>query len=142
MVSSTFLPVSVPCLLVCISEADLEPVSGSVRALLFSQCSMVQSSSVWVGVWGVRVLLLLGFFFLLSVATVSQQHFLFTELMLSASSLWLSSWVLLQMVDFKFNFPMLLHRNKIDVINLSCTMHLWNINIYMYVYTYIWNIYI
>jgi hypothetical protein len=38
-------------------------------------------------VQGVGILLILGGFFLPSVAPVSQQDFLFTELMLSASSL-------------------------------------------------------
>jgi hypothetical protein len=36
-------------LLVCISQAGLEPVSGGTGALLFSQCNMVWRSFVWAG---------------------------------------------------------------------------------------------
>jgi hypothetical protein len=39
------------------------------------------------GIWGIRFLLLLGVFFLPSVAPASQQYFKFMELTLSASSL-------------------------------------------------------
>jgi hypothetical protein len=62
-------------LLVCISPAGLEPASGSVEALLFSQGNMAFRSFVGLGVQGIRVLLLLGGFFLSSVATASQQNF-------------------------------------------------------------------
>jgi hypothetical protein len=49
---------------------------------------MAWRSFVWAGVQGVDdVLILLGVFFLPSVAPVSQQDFLFMELKLSASSL-------------------------------------------------------
>jgi hypothetical protein len=46
-------------LLVCVSQAGLDPVSGSTGFLLFSQCNMAWRSFVWVGGSGVRVLLLL-----------------------------------------------------------------------------------
>jgi hypothetical protein len=47
-------------LLVCISQAGLELVSGSMGALLFSQCNVAWRGFVRAGVSGVRVLLLLG----------------------------------------------------------------------------------
>jgi hypothetical protein len=62
-------------LLVCVSQAGLEPVSSSVGALLFSQCNMAWRSFVRAGVQGVGVLILLGGFFLPSVAPASQQNF-------------------------------------------------------------------
>jgi hypothetical protein len=36
-------------LLVCVSQAGLEPVSGSAGALLFSQCNVLGRSFVWAG---------------------------------------------------------------------------------------------
>jgi hypothetical protein len=54
-------------LLVCISQAGLEPASGSMGVLLFSHYN--------VGVLGVEVLLLLVGFFLPSMAPASQQEF-------------------------------------------------------------------
>jgi hypothetical protein len=75
-------------LLLCISQADLELASGSAGALLVSQYkNQVWRSSVWLGVCSVGVLLILGCFFLPSVAPASQQDFWFRDLMLSASSL-------------------------------------------------------
>jgi hypothetical protein len=62
-------------LLVCISQAGLEPASGSTGALLVSQCNVAWRSFLWLGVQGVRVLLILGGFFLPSVAPASQQDF-------------------------------------------------------------------
>jgi hypothetical protein len=54
-------------LLVCVSQAGLELVSGGGGALLFSQCNLAWKSLYRLGVQGVRVLLLLGVFFLPSV---------------------------------------------------------------------------
>jgi hypothetical protein len=50
-------------LLVCISQAGLEPASGSMGALLFSQCNVAWEALYWLGVQGIGVLLLLGGFF-------------------------------------------------------------------------------
>jgi hypothetical protein len=58
-----------------VSQAGLEPVSGSTGVLLFSLCNVARRSFVWAGVWGVEVLILLGALFLPSVAPVSQQDF-------------------------------------------------------------------
>jgi hypothetical protein len=76
-------------LLVCVFQAGLElAVSEGMEAFLFSQCNVVWRSSVRAGVWGVQVLLILGvFFFLPSVAPVSQQDSRLIELTLSATSL-------------------------------------------------------
>jgi hypothetical protein len=65
-----------PVGLLDVSQAGLEPASGDTGALLFSQCKVVWRSFVQAGA-----------FFLPSVAAVSQQDFLFMELMLSASTL-------------------------------------------------------
>jgi hypothetical protein len=64
----------------------LEPAYGSTEALLSSQCNAAWRSCVQLGVQGVRVLILLGVFFLPSVAPASQQDFWFMELTLSASA--------------------------------------------------------
>jgi hypothetical protein len=50
-------------------------VSGDVEALLFSQCNVAWRSFVQAGVYVVEVLILLGAFFLPSVAPGSQQDF-------------------------------------------------------------------
>jgi hypothetical protein len=62
-------------LLVCISQAGLEPASGGAGAFLVSQCNVAWRSFVWDGVQGVGLLILLGVFFLPSVAPASQQNF-------------------------------------------------------------------
>jgi hypothetical protein len=76
-------------LLVCISLAGLEQASGA-EALLFPQCNMAWRSFIQargVGYWSFASSWCFFFFFLSSVAPVSQQDFCFTELMLSASFL-------------------------------------------------------
>jgi hypothetical protein len=64
-------------LLVCVSQADLEPASGGVGALLVFQCNVAWRSFCRLGVWGIGVWLILGVFFsfLPSVAPGSQQDF-------------------------------------------------------------------
>jgi hypothetical protein len=62
-------------LLVCISQAGLESASGGAAAPLVSQCNVVCRSFVQAGGQGVRVLLILGGFFLLTMAPESQQDF-------------------------------------------------------------------
>jgi hypothetical protein len=56
-----------------VSQAGLEPVCGSLVALLSSQCHLAWRSFVGVVVHGVKVLILLGDFFLPGVAPASQQ---------------------------------------------------------------------
>jgi hypothetical protein len=58
-------------LLVCVSQAGLELASGGVGAFLFSECNVCGEALCGLGVQGVRVLILLGVFFLPSVAPVS-----------------------------------------------------------------------
>jgi hypothetical protein len=76
-----------PVGLLDVSQAGLEPAPGSMGALLFSQCDMAWGTFVWPGGWGCRVFYSSLFFFLPSVALVSQKKFWFTELTLSASVL-------------------------------------------------------
>jgi hypothetical protein len=47
-----------------VSQEGLEPASGGAGALLVSLCNVEWRSIVWAGVQGIRVLLLLGGFFL------------------------------------------------------------------------------
>jgi hypothetical protein len=70
-----------------VSQAGLELASGDAGGLLFSQCNWCGEILYGLGVQGVKVLILLGAFFQPSMAPVSQQDFLFTELTLSTSSL-------------------------------------------------------
>jgi hypothetical protein len=80
-------------LLVCVSQAGLEQVSGVTWAPLFSQCNMAWRSFVQPGGSGYQSfdssLILQS-----SVAPTSQQNFWFMELTLSASALWSPSWTL------------------------------------------------
>jgi hypothetical protein len=69
-----------------VSPAGLEPVSGSIAALLFSQCNMVWRSFPQARAQGIKVLILLTALFLPSVALASELGFGVTELMLSASA--------------------------------------------------------
>jgi hypothetical protein len=74
-------------LLVHISQVGLELVaSGSIEALLFSQCNVVWKSPVRAGGSG-YLRFASYFFFLSSVALASQQDSRFMELTLSATSL-------------------------------------------------------
>jgi hypothetical protein len=63
-------------LLVCVSQAGLELVSGSIGALLFSQCNVAWRSFVQSGVRGVGVLLLLCGFFSAKCASSISARFL------------------------------------------------------------------
>jgi hypothetical protein len=75
-----------PHLLVCISQAGLEPASGSTGALLFSQCNVPWKRFVWG--WGFSVWSFDSswWFFLPRVPPASQQNFGFMELTLSVSA--------------------------------------------------------
>jgi hypothetical protein len=64
-------PVGLPI----VSQVGLEPVSGSLTALLFSHCNVAWVQSV-------KVLILLAALFLLSVTPVSQRGFGVMELTL------------------------------------------------------------
>jgi hypothetical protein len=61
-------------LLVYVYQAGLEPVSGSVGSLLFSLHNLAWRSPVWAEGSGCQSFILLGVFFLPSVAPVSQQN--------------------------------------------------------------------
>jgi hypothetical protein len=74
-------------LLACISQAGLELASGSIGALLFSQCNVAWRSFVWAGGSECRSFDSFWCFFLPNVALASQQDFWFMELTLSASAL-------------------------------------------------------
>jgi hypothetical protein len=76
-----------PVGLLDVSQAGLEPVSGGTGALLFSQCNVAWRSFVWAGGSECQSFDSSWCFFLPSVAPASQQDFLFTELMVSASVL-------------------------------------------------------
>jgi hypothetical protein len=62
-------------LLVCISQAGLELVSGGMGALLVSQCNVTWRSFVWAGGSRCQTFASSGYFFLPSVAPASQQDF-------------------------------------------------------------------
>jgi hypothetical protein len=63
-------------LLVCqMSQASLQPESGGTGALLFLSVTWHREASFGLGVQGVKVFILLGAFFLPSVAPASQQDF-------------------------------------------------------------------
>jgi hypothetical protein len=62
-------------LLVCISRAGLELVTGSTEPSWFLSVMWSGEALCRLGVWDVRVLLLLGVFYLPSVAPASQQDF-------------------------------------------------------------------
>jgi hypothetical protein len=76
--------------LVCVSQAGLEQAFGGLGALLFSQCNVVWGSFMQAGVSLCQSIASSWWFF---PALLSQQDFLFTELTLSASSLYFSSWI-------------------------------------------------
>jgi hypothetical protein len=82
-----------PVSLLDVSQAGLEPVSGSAAVLLFSQCNMVWRNFPWAGVQGVEVLIVLAALFPPSVAPALQQCFRVTELILYASAPQLPSWI-------------------------------------------------
>jgi hypothetical protein len=74
--------VGIPCDAWCshvgmpnVSQAGLEPASGSVGALLFSQCKVAWSSFVWAGDSGCRSFDSSLCFFLPILAPESQQDF-------------------------------------------------------------------
>jgi hypothetical protein len=58
-----------------VSQAGLEPASGSKGALPFSQCVWYGEALYGLGIQGVEVLILLGALFLQTVAPASQQDF-------------------------------------------------------------------
>jgi hypothetical protein len=62
-------------LLVCISQAGLEPASGGAGSLLFSQCNVLRRSFVQAGGSGCRSFDSSWCFFLPSVAPAFQQDF-------------------------------------------------------------------
>jgi hypothetical protein len=98
-----FIPgvaVGIPCatyLLTCLSASPKQVWSWHLAVWepsCFLSVTWHGEALYWLGVQGVRVLILLGGFFLLSVAPVSQQNFWFMELTLSASALLSPSWIL------------------------------------------------
>jgi hypothetical protein len=112
-------------LLVCVSQAGLELVSGGVGALGFFQCNVVWRSFVWAGV---RVLLLLCGFFLPSVALGSQQDFWFTELMLFPPSshhlgsqflflVWCITVLLAALHPYTWSLSNLIYSQKLTCVN-------------------------
>jgi hypothetical protein len=62
-------------------------MSGGAGAFLFLSVTRHGEALYGLGAQGVRILILLGIFFLPSVAPATQQHFLFMECMLSVSAL-------------------------------------------------------
>jgi hypothetical protein len=68
-------------------------MSGSTGALLVSPCNMEWRSYVLAGDLGCQSFASSWWFFLPNVSPESQQDFCFTEIILSASSLYSSSWI-------------------------------------------------
>jgi hypothetical protein len=79
--------ICLPAHLLDVSQAGLEPVSGSAGSLWLSQCNVAWRSFVWAGGSGCWSPGSSWCFFLPSVAPVSQQNFWLLVLTLSASVL-------------------------------------------------------